>query len=814
MFTTLLLLLISCVAPLEERSVSLRQAPPPMPGSEALRISEPEAEVGQRFDATHPLVFEFQVPPGVILPGRGLPPDLAGPPPLAAAYGPADDESVVQLELPLHRTHEVDEDPDVGRLGSFDPPRFCALQNNACLWGDDDDGRWRAWRVRDDGGVVTETELQLAHTFSDDYGNALFPALRVVGLWHDAAAAPLDELDRIRFEYVGHVPRRATWNGPWRPRLRYRPESAPLPCPAAQRDCWVELDPSDVQPMEHRAGPPAALVVVAPLDAEVGQPATLRVISLDAWSNPSPLTGNATFSVAGRAVTTVPFRGTWFATTTVTPPRPGLVELRATHPAVGHSIAQPVSVTVGPPRWRRLVGDIHAHSGNHNADTFSSASSLGDHRGNFLRAEDALAYAREVVALDFAAISEHAAPYDGWSVPPHLTDFLPGGRCAVDPTPYLPAGDWWVESQTAAWSYQQAHPGFVTFPAYEWHGNYVTPQLQAPLHRIVLHRDHDPVTPWGLPMLPGNTNNRMPACLHAWLEGNGLTPDDVTVIPHMMAPNVNNRDWDLTYAPPPAFRATAPDIDPAPWIRVGEIFSSRNLRDADTTGQDVLTLFEGDTMGTQPRYAFRYGWRDTEATIGVIAASDNHSGTPGSDDFWPTGGTPQHQHEPGGYAVVLTDPAQPTRDGIFDALLARRTYGTTAHRAWLDVVATTPTGSFPMGSEIDVHTCGLSLGVQLATPMPVRTLEVYTGHVGTRDPYRLLLREQRVNRTTVNRSLRVSNPVAPGGPPERWLYVVRAFSGRTVAARGNAAEIANNQQDAVWASPIWVTWHDGGCLLP
>jgi hypothetical protein len=44
----------------------------------------------------------------------------------------------------------------------------------------------------------------------------------------------------------------------------------------------------------------------------------------------------------------------------------------------------------------------------------------------------------------------------------------------------------------------------------------------------------------------------------------------------------------------------------------------------------------------------------------------------------------------------------------------------------------------------------------------------------------------------------LANPVAPGGPPQEWLYYVRAF----LKAPGSAV----NADEAVWSSPIWVTW--------
>ena len=45
----------------------------------------------------------------------------------------------------------------------------------------------------------------------------------------------------------------------------------------------------------------------------------------------------------------------------------------------------------------------------------------------------------------------------------------------------------------------------------------------------------------------------------------------------------------------------------------------------------------------------------------------------------------------------------------------------------------------------------------------------------------------------------LTNPVAAAGRPQEWLYYVRAFLETSGAEDGEP-------DDAVWSSPVWVTW--------
>lgn len=785
------------------------------------------------------LAIEFAVPAGVTIPGRGLPPidDPLNPLPV---HGYDQDRSVVQLELPSRGALPLTDEEGASH-SEFSGSKFCLVDDPACLWdgGAPANGLWRAWRVRPDtpvAGTCTVTEVQLARTLPDEL-RAAKAMNNKIALWLDEGEALLAG-DRLRYRYVGFGPSRATsWTGRhFRPNFRYATETCPTGGDGTwPRECWVFLAPTQIDDLEVRPGPPAFVRVVAPLDVQAGTTHDVRVVVVDDLGNPSPITTPAGQEIvlrakdpAGRLAPwsrAVSLTDDWTAIVPVTFPRAGAMAVHADLSTSVLPAATPIHawtrVTVDPPRFVRKSGDVHFHTGVLvDADTEQTWSFLdsyapGDHASQSTSTWDAYRYLEEVMGHDFGAASEHAVGWASWTVPSGAAfdPFRAGGACDVQTGehPYAVAhvGDWWTEAQRLSARYD--HTGFVTFPAYEWHSEGVDGNVpdtrDAPLHRVVMFRDFSPAD--DLPMLPGTKFGLPPQCLLLWLRAMGYDRDplpprvqDVVVMPHMMNDRAANLDWDMTYDWSGEFSAMLALLDPDPEVargligdlqRITEVFSQINPR-------GDFEFFEGDwTTGPPTRHSVRYALAQG-ARVGLIGGSDNHDQVPGGNDDWtlPPNPVAKHAHEPGGLAFALVEADAPTdRDGIFDAFRARRTYATSGIRAWLDVRLSEPGGrTVGPGLELETDACTLDLKTQLMTGRPIRRVELLQAEV-----LQVLAGGSTSFSTTAltgglpSEVFDQVTPIAHPGVDQTRVYYVRGIVGATAKA-----------EDAVWSSPIWVTW--------
>lgn len=186
--------------------------------------------------------------------------------------------------------------------------------------------------------------------------------------------------------------------------------------------------------------------------------------------------------------------------------------------------------------------------------------------------------------------------------------------------------EWWETIQAA--SKRHLDPGsFVTVPAYEWHGN----RTRWGDHNVYYREEGHPIDPaWELPDLLDNMADR-PAL----------------VIPHHTAYAVGNRgkDWDVL----------DPELSP-----LVELYSSHG---ASESADAPVQMAMNRSMGPRtPGGSFQDGL-DRGHRIGAVASNDG----PGLPGTWGNGLA-------GIWATDLT------RDGIWEALKARRTVGVTGDR--------------------------------------------------------------------------------------------------------------------------------------
>ena len=778
--------------------------PPALGGTEVVRVSADVVVARHRFGARAPLRYEVHLPAGVRVPGEGLPGVTSDS---DTGTGALEDRTILQVELPV--AQDAGGTDEAGRTAGFDPPRLCS-PGTSCAFGANDDGRWRAYRVRGSRWV----ELTLTPILDAEVGGQPELQARLLGVWMDASLPPLDARDRIVFLYVGHAPPIANdWlpGAALKPRVRFREDHGAVGCPASQRDCWTVVPPGRVQGLVIEPDVPTTLNVIAPLDVEAGVPFVVKVVATDRWQNPAPITADLQLTVDGTSVgNSVSLVDAFRGEAEVVLPDVGPVSVRTQAPA-GMSLVYHWSQVwpMDALSTERLVGDVHLHSGGSGDHGFLRSWFWGDHLGQFVRGEHALQYLDKVAGYDFGALSEHSGDMSQREIPPTgFAAWQPGGVCAPSALELEDLGDWWTESQRISAAYDRDNLGFFTFPAFEWHGLVSGPDINSKLHRIVMYRDHAPNS-WDLPVLSGNTENRPPHCLYGFLDASGYTPDQVLVMQHAMTARTANRDHDLTYAAGQPWEGVADRALIDSFTTVGEIFSTRNYNGRFSTA-DRLSAFEGRSADpTAEPWTLRYAWRDSAAVLGVIGAGDGHVGRPGADDPWTDGVEPDlHVHEPGGAAFVLT-PTQPVRarDAVFDALHARHTYGTSGIRAWFDLQLTSPSGAYTMGDEVgDVAECGIDGHTTLMVGRPVRALEVFGVPVGSANAY-VSIASATPETERAELSFVLENPVAPGSSGDaRWVYYVRAHTGRVRIPGESDAAFAQSVEDAVWSSPVWVDW--------
>lgn len=244
--------------------------------------------------------------------------------------------------------------------------------------------------------------------------------------------------------------------------------------------------------------------------------------------------------------------------------------------------------------------------------------------------------------------------------------------------------DWWTTIQDAARVHND--PGtFVTFPGYEWHGD----RTRWGDHNIIYREEGYPLDPtWDLSDLYEVLRSR-PAI----------------ALPHHTAYAKGHRgaDWDIY----------DPELSP-----VTEVYSSHGSSEGTNT---PIPMDKNEDMGPSTSDGTWQAALDRGHRIGAIASNDG----PGFPGTWGNGIA-------GVWARKLT------RESIWEAIRARRTYGVTGDRIrlWWEI------DSFEMGSVIQADDpTGRAI---VSCPRPLsrielihdgRTVESYAHHPsGDRDP--------------------------------------------------------------------------------
>ncbi|NOZ42918.1 MAG: DUF3604 domain-containing protein [Alphaproteobacteria bacterium] len=391
------------------------------------------------------------------------------------------------------------------------------------------------------------------------------------------------------------------------------------------------------------AGMAADIWVFLPSQAVVGQPVKGRIALVD--ENANAIDHAASFKIyqqSGSAefplkVTMAPHRG--YVEFEVTPRHVGVLRLRVrSRDFPLEAISNPVVVTLKPPQEKIYWGDIHSHTGY-------SWDGVGGH--NFY-------YARYIASLDFYAMTDH-------SFAPRARKGLTRGLFGSYTSKHPPAPGkglsrglnktTWPKYTALTDRYNDPRH-FVTLQAYE-------DSMGAPYgHRNVYFRNKP-----GVLVYPGQTT--LPQLWTLLKKGDALTiPHHSGKMPIGIQFSIRNKDFQRNI----------------------EIYSGHGLSEQYDPANPLAfehILFSADAKSVLPSYrqyaqdAWKMGLK-----LSTIASSDNHHAHPGQPQY--------------GLAAVRAKTL--TRNGIFQGLYDRMTYGTTGAR----IILNFHINGTPMGQTIRV----------------------------------------------------------------------------------------------------------------
>jgi len=373
------------------------------------------------------------------------------------------------------------------------------------------------------------------------------------------------------------------------------------------------------------------LRVTVPSIVSPGEEFVARFAAFDRFHNLATGLDGKVVVRCGKVSRTAQMTGGWGAAEGLAFDSPGLYRLEARHEkedlVAWSNPVQCVSEVEGGERL--FWGDIHVHT------------SVSDSaRTPFW----AYAYGREVMDLDFVAITDHDISFGRDTGICGLGDGdmlrSKGGLTRLQWHDVKPLMQFWGED---SWRYicQAADhfhdPGvFVTLKGYEWTIGRTQADGTIPGHRNVYYRDEGPF----LSSQDGASNT--PEKLWAALEeGEAMT------VPHSPGYSLNQTGIDWTHYN-------------ERFDRVVEVFSSHGA--SEFFGNPIpLEEHRTDPHAGYVRRALGMGYH-----LGIIASTDGHGGIPA----WTN---PNRWRGKGAMAAVWA--TELTREGVFDAIWSRRCYG-------------------------------------------------------------------------------------------------------------------------------------------
>ncbi|MGC9317178.1 MAG: DUF3604 domain-containing protein [Armatimonadota bacterium] len=413
----------------------------------------------------------------------------------------------------------------------------------------------------------------------------------------------------------------------------------------------------------------------------------------------------------------------------IDPPEPGVYRVEALMSEELWAISDPVEVAAREPERKLYWGDIHSHIRERRAQaTISEADELMGPA----TVDAALTWARDVAGVHFASVTDH--------------DLKLADR------------EW--EETIAACDELTEEGRFVAFPGYEWGDSGGLAMNYG--HRHVVYRSGEAAGGGQVPLLrcreqPTHTAPGLYAGLRE-----AVNVEDVLAVPHHTARGGGNTWMNWDYFDPELERCCEVYSIWGSSERMGEPYPIRYI----ATGGYFGTA---EARGHHLQDGLARGYR-----FGFTAGSEAHDGRPArplihgrdliaeSELLWPPGIT-------GVWAEGLSG------DSVFDALRARRCYGTTGAR----IIVRFSLGEAVMGEEVPAG--------DLSGPVEV-TAEV----IGT----------AAIRHCELVRTNQVIDSATSGGEHLRAQF---ADSSRPRPGDFYYLRITQADGEMAWASPIFIT---------
>ncbi|MBU4201107.1 MAG: DUF3604 domain-containing protein [Verrucomicrobia bacterium] len=397
-------------------------------------------------------------------------------------------------------------------------------------------------------------------------------------------------------------------------------------------------------------------------------------------------------------------------------------------------------------------GDMHCHS--------SYSFDVPLHGYSNCPPNVALDYARYNAGLDFAAVTDHAELMQ-------VTD--------------------WLQTKIIC-NQKNDSPNFVVLLGFEYtNSKNVTDTATGYGHKCVIFRTVSGSPAYPIPFEgPHSASNA--AALWAALDGY-----DYITIPHHPAKGASTHeeestidmstDWDQVNA------AQQPAV---------EIFSAHG--NSETAGCEYpVYQFQVDKSVDAALMRWTQGNHDAGYKLGITGSTDNHKGTPGAVEEITNNVSEWEGPYTGGLVAVLA--AEKSRDAIFDALLNKRTYGTTGARIQLRFSATYGTNNLVMGGTASYQGAALPCMLHITAKGDTAGIDKIVIIHNASNIY-----EKAFSNVSSNDPVTLDYVAADVEP---WSYYrVKVYQAPTLRVFGdnntNTPVATTNAPELAFSSPIWI----------